>query len=146
MTRLLATTIFLALIAGACAGGGDEGDAAAVLTEYLEVWNSEDAEAVMVFYAEDAVVENHPTVDRVTATGTAEILTLETSMDGFQGSSGVMEYVNMEGSGDTVTFDSIFHNWRGECFSSGGHELSVADGKITLWLFGDEGTTLCEQP
>ena len=119
MRRLLTTVISLALILGAC--GGDSSDPASVVYEYLEVWNAEDGEAVMVFYAEDAVIENHPNVDGVTATGKSEILAIETSLDGFQGSTGTMEYVNMEVSGDTVTFDSIFINGQGACCSSGGN-------------------------
>ena len=49
MRRLITTVISLALILGAC--GGDDSDPAAVVADYLEVWNAEDAEAVMVFWA-----------------------------------------------------------------------------------------------
>ena len=132
MRRLIATVMSLALILGAC--GGDDSDPAAVLTDYLEVWNAEDAEAVMVFYAEDAVVENHPTVDGVTATGKSEILVIEASLDGFQGSTGTMEYINMEVSGDTVTFDNIFHSGNGSCFSSAGSVATIENDLITLGL------------
>ena len=141
MRRPLATVIFLALTASAC--GGDDSDAAAVLADYLEVWNSEDAEAVMVFWAEDAVLDGHPTVDGALATGKLEILPIEARMDGFQGSTGMMEFPNMAGSGNTVTFDSIFHNGLGECFSSTGHEVTVEDDKITLFVWGEGDPSLC---
>ena len=141
MRRLLTTITLLGLILGAC--GGDDSDPAAVLTDYLEVWNAEDGEAVMVFYAEDAVIENHPTVNGVTATGKSEILVIEASLDGFQGSTGTMEYVNMEVSGDTVTFDNIFLNASGECFSSGGNEATIENDLITLVVWGDTDTDLC---
>ncbi len=141
MRRLLTTLISLALILGAC--GGDDSDPAAVVTEYLEVWNAENGEAVMVFYAEDAVVENHPNVDGATATGKTEILAIERSMDGFQGSNGTMEYINMEVSGDTLTFDNIFINGSGECFSSTGDKVTVEGDKITLYVFGDLDADLC---
>ena len=141
LRRLLITVTSLTLILGAC--GGDNSDPAAVLADYLEVWNAEDAEAVMVFYAEDAVVENHPTVDGVLATGKSEILVIEERLDGFQGSTGTMEYINMEVSGDTVTFDNIFHNASGECFSSAGSEATIENGLIVLIVWGDTGADLC---
>ena len=141
MRRLLTTVISLALILGAC--GGDSSDPAAVVNEYLEVWNAEDGEAVMVFYAEDAVVENHPNVDGATATGKSEILAIETSMNGFQGSTGTMEYINMEVSGNTVTFDNIFINGSGECFSSAGSVYTIENDLITLLVWGDIDADLC---
>jgi ketosteroid isomerase-like protein len=141
MRQLTTTVISLALILGAC--GGDGSDPAALVAEYLEVWNAEDGEAVMVFYAEDAVIENHPNIDGATATGKSEILAIETSMDGFQGSTGTMEYVNMEVSGDTVTFDNIFINASGNCFSSAGSELTVENDLIVLIVWGDTDADLC---
>ncbi len=121
----------------------DDSDPAAVLADYLEVWNTEDAEAVMVFYAEDAVVENHPTVGGVLATGKSEILVIEARLDAAQGSTGTMEYLNMEVSGDTVTFDNIFYNGSGECFSSAGSEATIENDLITLIVWGDTDADLC---
>ena len=69
----------------------------------------------MVLYAEDAVLERHPDDSDGLATGKSEILVIETSMDGLQGSSGSMEFLNMEVSSDTVTYDNIFRNRSGEC-------------------------------
>ena len=122
---------------------GDQADPAAVLTDYLEVFNAEDAEAVMVFYAEDAVIEGHPDDTDGLATGKSEILVIETGMQGHQGSTGTMEYINMEVSGDTVTFDNIFHNASGECFSSTGSELTVENNLIVLIVWGDTDADLC---
>ena len=141
MRRLIATGISLALILGAC--GGDDSDPAAVLADYLEVWNAEDAEAVMVFYAEDAVIEGHPEDPDGLATGKSEILPIEQRMQGHQGSTGRLEFTNMEVSGNTVTFDDIFHNGDGDCFSSTGDKVTVADDKITLYVFGDLDADLC---
>ena len=142
MRRLLTTLISLALILGAC--GGDDSDPAAVVTDYLEVFNAEDGEAVMVFYAEDAVIEGHPDVSSDgLATSTSEILAIETAMNIHQGSTGTLEFINMEVSGDTVTFDNIFHNAEGDCFSSTGDKLTVADDKITLLIFGELDAGLC---
>jgi hypothetical protein len=49
----------------------------------------------------------------------------------------------MEVSADTVTFDNIFHNAEGDCFSSTGDKVTVADDKITLYIFGDIDADLC---
>ena len=64
----------------------------------------------MVFYSQDAVIEGHPEDSDGLATGKSEILIIEEGMQTHQGSTGTMEFINMEVSGDTVTFDSIFHN------------------------------------
>ena len=122
---------------------GDQADPAAVLTDYLEVFNTEDAEAVMVFYAEDAVLEGHPEDTGDVSTGKLEIFPIEERMQGHQESTGVMEFINIEVSGDTVTFDNIFHNGDGDCFSSAGHEVTVADDKITLFVWGELDAGLC---
>jgi ketosteroid isomerase-like protein len=141
MRRLIATAISLALILGAC--GGDDSDPAAVLADYLEVWNAEDGEAVMVFYAEDAVIEGHPEDSDGLATGKSEILPIEQRMQIHQGSTGRLEFTNMVVSGDTVTFDDIFHNGDGDCFSSTGDKVTVEDDKITLYVFGELDPDLC---
>ncbi len=141
MRRLITTAISLALILGAC--GGDDSDPAAVLADYLEVWNAEDGEAVMVFYAEDAVIEGHPEDTDGLATGKSEILPIEQRMQIHQESTGRLEFTNMVVSGNTVTFDDIFHNGDGDCFSSSSDEVTVEGDKITLYVFGDIGADLC---
>ena len=122
---------------------GDQADPAAVLTDYLEVFNAEDAEAVMVFYAEDAVIEGHPDHTDELATGKSEILVIETGMQVHQGSTGTMEYINMEVSGDTVTFDNIFHNAEGDCFSGTGSVATIENDLITLIVWGNPEGGLC---
>jgi len=138
---LIAAVIAVGLVLVGCSSSSS--DPATVVADYLEVWNADDGEAVMVFYAEDAVVQNHPDVARVTATGKAEILAIEESMHSHQGSTGSMEYDNMEVSGDTVTFDNIFINESGTCFSSAGSEITIEDGLITRLVWGDTDADLC---
>jgi len=133
--------ISVVLLVGAC--GGDDSDPAAVLADYLEVWNAEDAEAVMVFYAEDAVLEGHPEDTGDVSTGKSEIFPIEDRMQGHQGSTGEMEYINIEVSGDTVTFDNIFHNGEGACFSSTGSEATIENDLITLIVWGNLDGGLC---
>jgi ketosteroid isomerase-like protein len=118
-------------------------DPAAVVADYLEAWHSEDAEGVVVFYTEDAVIENHPADLDGLATGKSEILGIETQMNRNQGSTGTMEYLNMEVSGDTVTFDNIFINGSGQCFSITGSVLTVEGDKIALVVWGDTPGGLC---
>jgi hypothetical protein len=140
-TRLLvATAVAVALAAVGCSSSSDP---AAVVADYLEVWNAEDAEAVMVFYAEDAVIEGHPSDPDGLATGKSEILVIEATLNGFQGSTGTMEYLNMEVSGDTVTFDNIFINGSGDCFSSTGSVMTVEDDKIAGIVWGNPEGGLC---
>ncbi len=130
-------------------GDGDDSaaasdDPASVLADYLEVWNAEDAEAVMVFYTEDAVIHNHPSGDSDgLATGTWEILGIEKALNANQGSTGTMEYINMEVSGNTVTFDNIFIDGRGQCYSSTGSVMTVEGDKIALIVWGDTDADLC---
>ena len=144
MRRLISTVISLVLILGAC--GGDDADPAAVVADYLEVWNTEDAKAVMVFYAEDAVIEGHPSDTDELATGKSEILVVESVIQGNRGSTGTMEHINMEVSGNTVTFDNIFHNAQGTCFSSAGSELTVENDLIVLIVWGDTDAACADNP
>jgi hypothetical protein len=138
---LIAVVLAVGLVVAGCSSSSDP---AAVVADYLEVFNAEDGDAVMVFYAEDAVIEGHPdeSSDGL-ATSTSEILAIETAMNIHQESTGTMEYVNMEVSGDTVTFDSIFINGDGDCFSSSGTVVTVEDGKIARMVWGDLDTGLC---
>jgi hypothetical protein len=142
---VIAVVMTVALVAAGCSSEGDDpaSDPAAVVADYLEVWNAEDGEAVMVFYTEDAVIEGHPSDPDGLATGQSEILVIETRLDGLQGSTGTMEYLNMEVSGDTVTFDNIMVNGSGECFSSTGSVMTVEGDKIALIVWGDPDGELC---
>ncbi len=141
MRRSLVMVISVVVLVGAC--GGDDSDPAAVVADYLEVWNAEDAEAVMVFYAEDAVIEGHPSDTGDVSTGKSEILLVERVIQGYRGSTGTMEYINMEVSGNTVTFDNIFINAQGACFSSTGSELTVENNLIVLIVWGNPNGGLC---
>jgi hypothetical protein len=89
-------------------------------------------------------MEDHP--DRASdelATGKSEILVIETGMQVHQGSTGTMEYINMEVSGDTVTFDNIFHNAEGDCFSTTGSVATIENDLITLIVWGNPEGGLC---
>lgn len=137
---ILATVL---LVVAAC--GGDAADPDAVLSGYQEARSAGDLEALMAFYSEDAVVENHPAADGVTATGVTEIRALELTAIGVQGPTGSIEFTDRTVSGNTVTFKDTFHNSRGECYSGGGHRMTVEDGEITRFVWGTEDASdLCE--
>ncbi len=138
---LITVVIAVGFVVAGCSSSSD--DPASVLADYLEVWNSEDAEAVMVFYTEDAVLDGHPSDSDGLATGKSEILAVETTINGLQGSTGRMEFLNMEVSGDTVTYDNIFHNGSGQCFSSTGTKMTIEGDKIALIVWGDTDGGLC---
>ena len=136
MRRSLVMVISVVVMLGAC--GGDEADPAAVLSGYQEARNSGDVDAVMAFYAEDAVVENHPLDSDGVANGTLEIRGLEARVPGIQGSTGGIEFTDLVVSGNTVTFKETFYNEDGDCFSGAGNEVTVEDDKITLFVWGEE--------
>ena len=124
---------------------------AEVLADYTEVRNSGDVDGVIGFYAEDAVVENHPLDDDGVATGTAEIRALEEQVPAVQGSGDGQEIIDMVVSGNTVTFNTRFF-WGADGTFSGGsagcgggkdHQVTVEDGKITLYVGGSESPTMC---
>jgi hypothetical protein len=136
---VVAGALLAVLVLAGCSDD-DSGDAAgsdpaAVLAAYQETRNSGDVDAVMAFYAEDAVVEN----DDGVATGVSEIRILEAEVPGIQGSTGGIEFTDLVVSGNTVTFKETFMNEAGDCFSSAGNEVTIEDGKITLYVWGDEG-------
>ncbi len=122
-----------------------------VLADYAAARNSGDVDGVIEFYAEDAVVENHPLDDDGIATGTAEIRALEEQMPGIQGSGDGVEFLDMVVSGNTVTFNAMFFRRGAEadssviqgCSGSKDHQVTVEDGKITLYVHGPESEILC---
>ena len=122
-----------------------------VLVDYQEARNSGDVDGVMEFYAEDAVYENHPLDDDGVATGTAEIRALEEPVPAVQGSGDGIEIIDMVVSGNTVTFNTRFFYGAdgiasgGEAGCAGGRDsqVTVEDGKITLWVGGSESPIQC---
>ncbi len=123
-----------------------------VLADYVAAINSGDVDGAMEFYAEDAVVENVPWFDDDgIATGTAEIRALEEQSFAFQGSGDGVELIDMAVSGNTVTFSTRFFRRGAEadssviqgCSGSKDNQVTVEDGKITLYVHGPESEILC---
>ena len=148
MHRSFVVAISVVLTLSACGGGATPDE---VLTGYADTRNSGDVDGVMEFYAEDAVVENHALDDDGFATGTAEIRALEEQVPAVQGSGDGVEYIDMVVSGSTVTFNTRFF-YGADGIRSGGSagcaggkdsQVTVEDGKITLWVGGSESPIQC---
>jgi len=133
--------IGFALLLAACSG--NDADPAAVLADYEDARNSGDVDAVMAFYAEDAVVKDHPRDGDAIANGVDEIRALEAQVPGIQGSAGGIEFTDLVVSGNTVTFNHKFFNASGGCFGGLGGEVTVKDGKITLYDWGPQDPSQC---
>lgn len=150
MRRLFMTVTSLALIMAACGGEATPDE---VLVDYFTARNSGDLDAIMVFYAEDVVVIDHPldtndgfpaitdTADGVADIG--EIRDIEQWIAQRQGSDAVMEPRDMVVSGSTVTFNHKEINHLGNCFGRAGNQVTVEDGKITLHQWGSKDSSQC---
>jgi ketosteroid isomerase-like protein len=131
---LLAGVLMLA----ACGDDDDSGqsDPAAVLANYQDTRNAGDVDALMMLYADDAVVTDHPRDNDESATGVDEIRQLEAIVPTIQRAEDATEFINVQPSGNTVTFDMNFHMADGSCLGSSGHEVTVDDDKITHYDWG----------
>jgi len=132
----------LVMVVAAC--GSSDADPAAVLADYQEARNSGDVDAVMAFYAEDAVVEDHPLDSDGVATGVLEIRGFEGQVPRIQGTTGGIEYTDIAVSGNTVTFNTTFFNGDGDCFGAAGLVVTVEEEKITRWVYGPGDPSQCE--
>lgn len=126
-------------------------DPAVILAAYVEALNSGDVDAAMAFYADDAVVKDHPADLDDIATGVDEIRSLAETSPRAQGSGDGMEISGLDVSGSTVTFNHRFF-WGADGDQSGGSagcvfsindKVTVVDGKITLYDWGIPSQTPC---
>ena len=148
MHRSFVVAISVVLTLAACGGGATPDE---VLTDYADTRNSGDVDGVMEFYAEDAVYENHPLDDDGVATGTAEIRALEEQVPAVQGSGDGQEIIDMVVSGNTVTFnhrffygaDGVRAGGAAGCAGGRNHQVTVDDGKITLYVGGTPDPGQC---
>jgi len=139
--RATVVVIGFALLLGACSG--NDADPASVLADYEDARNSGDVDAAMAFYAENAIVKDHPLDGDGIANGVDEIRSLEAQVPGIQGSTGGIEFTDMVVSGNTVTFNHKFFNASGDCFGGLGGEVIAEDGKITLYDWGPQDPSQC---
>jgi hypothetical protein len=124
------------LILASCGDDDDSGGPAGVLANYEDTRNAGDVDALMSLYTDDAVVTDHPRDNDDTATGVEEIRPLEAVAPSIQRPEDATEFINVEPSGNTVTFDMNFHMDDGSCLGSSGHEVTVEGDKITRYDWG----------
>ena len=128
MRRSLTMVVSVVLILGAC--GGDDTDPAATVESYIEAYNAGDLGLVMTHFTQDSVITGHPTGLSSVTNGLAAIRRLHTQDLSFD-----VGYVisNVETSGDTVTWDSVW----GDDGCVQGQSTVVEDGKMVTWTWGE---------
>jgi hypothetical protein len=138
---LIAVVIAIGFVVAGCSSSSD--DPASVLADYAETRNSGDVDAVMAFYAPDAVVKGHPLDNDDVATGIDEIRVLQEQIPGRQGSAAGIEYLDVVVSGSTVTFSHAFRWGGGGCSGGIDNTATVEDGKIVLYVWGPDSRDPC---
>ncbi len=151
--RVVVGVLVAVLVLAGCSDD-DSGDAAgsdpaSVLAAYQEARNSSDTDALMALYGDDAVITGHPS-DSVSVgesepvATTDEIRRFESERPSFQRPEDATEFFNIEVSGNRVSFDQRFFNDEGDCFGDSGNEVTIEDGKITLYNWGTADHSLCD--
>ena len=140
---LTAIVMALVLTAVGCSSTSND-DPESVLRAYEAARNSGDVDAVIEFYAEDAVVKDSPVGEGGIANGKDEIRSIEAQIPEIQGSTGGIEFLDMTVSGNTVTFNHKFLTADGDCFGGTGDQVTIEDDKITLYDWGTDDPSQCE--
>jgi len=135
----VATGALLVLVIVVLISRGSEADPSAVETETLAALegavaaaNAHDLEALMAFYAEDAVVIGHP-MNPSRTEGRDAISQLEGPGLELQAAEDANQLFDVVVNGPTVTFGLVFWDEHRVCYSGQGHRVVVEDGLITLW-------------
>jgi hypothetical protein len=139
LRRSLVGFASFALVVAACSDDddNDQADPTAVLADYEDARNAGDVDAVMALYADDAVVTGHPLdAGDGAANGVDEIRALEDLVPDIQRAEDAAEFINIETSGNSVTFDMRFFPAGSSCTGSSDHEVTVTDGLITFYAWG----------
>jgi ketosteroid isomerase-like protein len=140
---LTAIVMALVLTAVGCSSSSEE-DPESVLRAFETARNSGDVDAVMEFYAQDAVVMDRPSDEDGIANGRDEIRSMEAQVPGIQGSTGGIEFLDMTVSGNTATFNHKFLDADGGCFGGTGDQVTIEDDEITLYEWGPDDPGQCE--
>jgi hypothetical protein len=143
--RVVAGVPVAVLVLAGCSDGDSSdaagSDPAAVLAAYQEARNSGDMDARMALYADDAVITGYPSDSASVGESepvatTDEIRQYESERPSFQRPEDATELFNIQVSGNRVSFDQRFFNDEGDCFGDSGNELTIEDGRITLYDWG----------
>ncbi len=139
MTRLLflvGLVLTGVLVPVACSdddGSGSSGDSdpAEVVQGYVAAYNAQDIDAVMAFFAEDAVIiEGAERFEGGEAIRAGELDKFEVHAPGGDAYS----ISNLVVTNNTVTWDHLFKGTAHTCVGTG-DEAVVEDGRIVLWTF-----------
>ncbi len=126
--------VFVVVVAVALAAAGcssNSGEPADVIHAYVAAYNSGDLDAVVAVFADDASITGHPS-NSGGRLGQEFVRALH-----FQDLTYGNGYTvsNVETSGNTVTWDSVWGNGIG-CVE--GHTSVVEGDKIVSWVWGTE--------
>ncbi len=105
---------------------------------YIAAYNAHDIDAVMAFFTDESVVTGHPF--STTSSGTSSIRTLHVTDLSAAAAETAYTISNVEVTGDTVTWDHVWVNNKGEEFCQQGQRAVVKDGTIVSWTWppGDD--------
>jgi hypothetical protein len=108
------------------------GQPGTTIEAYIDAYNTGDLDEVMTYFTEGSVLTYHPTDSDFQATGLVEIRALHLQ-DLLYGNGYTIS--NVETSGNTVTWDSVWGDNRG-CVE--GHATVVEEGKMLTWTWGNQ--------
>jgi hypothetical protein len=112
----------------------DQANAAAVIEAYEAAYNSGDIDAIVAVFSEDAVITDHA-MFRGELTGPAEIQSLHLDDMSRAAEGDAYSISNVEADGDTVTWDHVWTDNRGEEWCLEGQSAVVTEGKIVTWTW-----------
>jgi hypothetical protein len=143
--RLL-IAIFVAVVVTAAGCSSESDDPAEVVEQYVAAYNSGDIDAVMAVFTEDAVMYGHPIAEGYESAGFGAIWSVHVA-DLANASTDAFSISNIEVDGDTVTWDHVWVNRRGDTFCQVGQSAVIKDGKILTWTWPpSDGSGSSEQP
>ena len=135
MKRLLIVTISAALSLVACGGNG--ADPGGVIDDYIAAYNAGDIDGVTALFSEESVVTGHPMRGRME--GLAAIRATQVDDMSVAATQNAYTISNVEVTGDTVTWDSVWISIDGEQFCKQGHAAVIKEGKIITWVWPGGG-------
>jgi hypothetical protein len=138
----VATGLLIAVVVLAGCGDDDSGDAVdsdpvEVIENYRIAYNDGDIDAVMALFSEESVVSGHPFA--VEAAGLAAIRHMQLLDMGAAAETDAYKILNVEVSGDTVTWDHVWTTDDGTDWCAEGHNAVIANGQILTWTFAADG-------
>lgn len=114
-------------------------DPASTLDAYITAYNDKDIDAVMELFTEQSVVAGHPFSTTGSETGLDSIRSFQRIDMTAAAEEDAYTISNVEVSGNTVTWDHLWLDNKGEPFCKFGVSATVEDGKFVLFRFPGGG-------